>query len=101
MPPYDWSAFQKMAENELGLSNQQIKSRFRAMVPEVDESTHKFVLRVEAQRKVSRLPDTACVELFGRLFSSGFMDICERQRERLAIDGREFYWDHVVKIARD
>lgn len=71
-PPNNWYDFKDISDHEFGLTHAEVRSRFFALTPEGGESTAKFVLRVEADRKLLKMDGVATMFAFMPRFDASF-----------------------------
>lgn len=68
----NWETFKLAVEDVFGLSEDQLVGKFYTLSPIPGESTARFVMRVEAERKARNIQATEVFHVFSRRLPASY-----------------------------
>lgn len=97
-----WRTFRAEVETVFGLHRDQLIEKFFAMTQGEDESAAKFILRIEAERKLRNVQVREVYHVFVRRLPHHYQLALDQLRPSLRVtSNRSPGWEDVVGIARD
>jgi hypothetical protein len=102
-----WSSFKRIVEELFGQTEEQLEEAFFSLRPNVGETSARFVLRVEMERKRLGIDPKATYHAFKEMLDMPTRQVLDVVRINKKVAGSmisqaaKFGWDDVVMVFRD